>query len=393
MTDQTCPSCFSIASRPFYEVRGVPVHQVKLVRSHADALACTRGNIVLRFCSTCGFVWNAAFEPRLMIYQDDYESTQAGSPTFNSFHERLARDLIEHFDLYNRTVVEIGCGQGEFVSMLADLGNNRGFGFDQVIRQPGAVGRVTFVKDLYDQRYSDLRPDLVCCKMTLEHVHDTSAFIRSVRTTLGTHADVVVFFMIPEITRILARRAFCDVYYEHCSYFSPGSLGRLFRKAGFDPIDIWTDYDDQYVLIAARPGDGSGSWLPREHGPEVLEPKVRTFTRDVATDQARWRRRLADLHAAGKKVSLWGGGSKAVAFLTSLGVGRQIAYAVDVNPRRSGTFIAGTGQQIVAPAFLQDYQPDVVIIMNPIYHREITTALAEMGVHPEQIVSVEGPHS
>ena len=61
-----------------------------------------------------------------MRYEDDYESTQAVSPTFNRFHERLARDLIERFDLHGKRVVELGCGQGEFITMLAELGGNRG---------------------------------------------------------------------------------------------------------------------------------------------------------------------------------------------------------------------------------------------------------------------------
>jgi len=390
-TDPTCLSCGREASEQFYQVRGVPVHQVKLVRSRADALACRTGDIGLRFCSGCGFVWNAAFDPALMQYQDDYESTQAVSPTFNRFHDRLAKELVDRFDLHGKTVVELGCGQGEFVAMLADLGDNRGYGFDQVIRQEGAAGNTTLIKDFYGPRYTHLRPDFVCCKMTLEHVHETAAFVGGIRATLGEQSDALVFFMIPEITRILDLRAFWDIYYEHCSYFSPGSLGRLFRHTGFDPVDVWTDYDDQYVLIAARPGAGTGPWLANEHGPETLAPKVRAFTREIAEDQARWRGWLADLHAAGKKTVLWGGGSKGVAFLTTLGISSEVEYAVDVNPRRSGTFVAGGGQQIVAPEFLRDHQPDVVIIMSPIYRDEIQTALADMGVHPERVVSVETP--
>ena len=57
-----CPSCGGGALRPFYEVAGVPVHQVKLVRSRAAALACAKGDLALCFCPACGFVWNAAFE-------------------------------------------------------------------------------------------------------------------------------------------------------------------------------------------------------------------------------------------------------------------------------------------------------------------------------------------
>jgi hypothetical protein len=225
--------------------------------------------------------------------------------------------------------------------------------------------------------------------MTLEHVHNTGEFIRGLRATVGDRPETVVFFMIPEITRILNLAAFWDVYYEHCSYFSPGSLARTFRLAGLDPIEVWTDYDDQYVLIAARPGRGEGPVLANEAPPEALLPKVQTFAERVARDRERWLGRLREAKAAGQRTVLWGGGSKAVAFLTTLGVTDELAYAVDVNPRRSGTYIAGTGQQIVAPEFLKDYRPDLVIVMSPIYIPEIKAALDRMGVRPGTMIPVE----
>jgi SAM-dependent methyltransferase len=386
-----CPSCGAPAERPFYEVDGVPVHQVKLVRTHAQALNCARGDIRICFCASCGFIWNGAFDPTRMHYEDDYESTQAMSPTFNAFHERLARDLIERFDLHGKRVVELGCGQGEFITMLAEIGGNEGYGFDRVIRHPGTTGKVTFIKDWYADRYRDLAPDFVCCKMTLEHVQDVSTFLRSLRRTVGDRPESVIFFMIPEITRILSLRAFWDIYYEHCSYWSPGSLARAFRIAGFDPIKVWTDYGDQYVLIAARPGSGSGDVLLNEEPPAALAAQVRRFAQGVAADRALWRQCLDGLRRAGRKTVLWGGGSKAVAFLTTLDVREGIEYAVDINPRRSGTFLAGTGQQIVAPEFLAQYRPDVVIVMSPIYLPEIRTQLDNMGVRPQRLLTVETP--
>jgi SAM-dependent methyltransferase len=369
----------------------VPVHQVKLVHTRAQALNCARGDIRMCFCASCGFIWNGAFEPARMRYEDDYESTQAMSPTFNAFHERLARDLIERFDLHGKRVVEIGCGQGEFVTMLAELGGNEGYGFDRVIRHPGTTGKVTLVKDWYAEPYRRLAPDFVCCKMTLEHVYDVSTFLRSLRRAVGDRPESVIFFMIPEITRILNVRAFWDIYYEHCSYWSPGSLARAFRLAGFDPIKVWTDYGDQYVLIAARSGSGSGDILPNEEPPAALAAKVRRFTQGVAADRALWRQWLDGLRRAGRKTVLWGGGSKAVAFLTTLDVRAGIEYAVDINPRRSGTFLAGTGQQIVAPEFLAQYRPDVVIVMSPIYLPEIRAQLDNMGVRPQRLLTVETP--
>jgi hypothetical protein len=392
-TSRVCPGCQSETSTPFYSVPSVPVHQVQLVPSREAALACRRGHIGLRFCRRCGFVWNAAFDVALMRYDEDYESTQTVSPTFNRFHERLARDLIARFDLHGRTIVEVGCGQGEFITMLAEMGCNRGWGFDRVNRGEDGSPAVTFVKDFYGPAYADLAPDFVCCKMTLEHVHDTGAFLQSMRQAIGERPEAVIFFMIPEITRILELRAFWDVYYEHCSYYSPGALARHFRIAGFDPIDVWCDYDDQYVLIAARPGTGRSPTLAAEQPAAALAPKVEAFTEGVAADLAQWRSWLEERRRQGDKTVLWGGGSKAVAFLTTLGAGDEIAYTVDLNPRRSGTFIAGTGHRIVAPAALADDPPDALIVMSPIYLPEIKAQLHALGVQPAHLLSIEASPS
>ena len=135
-----------------------------------------------------------------------------------------------------------------------------------------------------------------------------------------------------------------------------------------------------------------GEVLSNEETPAALAAKFRSFAEGVTVDHARWRAWLDDRRRDGQKTVLWGGGSKAVAFLTTLDVQDGIAYAVDLNPRRHGTFIAGTGQQIVAPAFLAQYQPDTVLVMSPIYLPEITTQLHRLGVHPNHLLSVEAPN-
>ncbi len=53
---------------------------------------------------------------------------------------------------------------------------------------------------------------------------------------------------------------------------------------------------------------------------------------------------------------------------------------MDINPHKHGKFMAGTGQEIVAPEFLVDYDPDLVIVMNPVYTDEIRSELGRLGV-------------
>jgi hypothetical protein len=103
-----------------------------------------------------------------------------------------------------------------------------------------------------------------------------------------------------------------------------------------------------------------------------------------------WKVRLQEYLVAGSRIVLWGGGSKGVAFLTTLGITSGIEYVVDINPYRQGMFMAGTGQEIVSPGFLRGYQPDVVIVMNPIYRAEIRGDLERMGLSPELILVTDG---
>jgi hypothetical protein len=110
---------------------------------------------------------------------------------------------------------------------------------------------------------------------------------------------------------------------------------------------------------------------------------VQEFEQAAPARIAEWRERINRLRAAGRKAVIWGGGSKGVAFLTTLGLRDEIPYAVDVNPNKHGTFLAGNGQEVIAPARLKEYQPDVVIVMNPIYCSEIRRQLDELGLNAE----------
>jgi hypothetical protein len=377
----------------FYEVERVPVHSVLLMRTRAEALNYPKGDLRLGLCRRCGFIGNLEFDPGLHEYSGRYEETQGFSPTFNEFHRRLAEDLIERYGIRGKKVIEIGCGKGEFLALLCELGGNRGMGFDPAYvdgRLPGsATARIDFVKDFYSEKYSDCVADVVCCKMTLEHIHDVAAFVATVRRAIGDRASTAVFFQVPDTTRILREIAFWDIYYEHCSYFTPCSLGFLFSRCGFEVMRQWTGYGGQYLMIEARPGRRAPAGTPGPPaGLDELAKDVERFTAAVRTRLATWRTLLANLHSQGRRAVLWGGGSKAVAFLTTLGIRDEVPYAVDINPYKQGTFLPGPGQEIVAPGFLAGYKPDLVILMNPNYREEVSRALGELQV-PAELMSID----
>ncbi len=387
--DGICPSCKSGGMELFHEVAEVPTNSCILLTSEQEAADYPKGEIRLGFCPACGFISNLAFDSRLTEYSGRYEETQGFSSTFNAFHRALAERLVERFDLHGKDIIEIGCGKGEFLMLLCELGDNRGVGFDPGVHQdriPGeASERVRFIPDFYSEKYADYQSDFLACKMTLEHIHPAGDFIATVRRAIGERVGTNVFFQIPEATRILRDCAFEDIYYEHCSYFSPGSLARLFRANGFEVLGLSTEYEGQYLTIEARATQEPVSQipLPVEGDVDTLKELVRSFPERFEAKRRDCAALLDGCARDGKKVVIWGAASKAVAFLSTVAQSQIIRYGVDINPYRQGHFLPGSGLSIVGPDFLAEYRPDLVVIMNPVYRVEIARDLERMGVAPE----------
>jgi hypothetical protein len=74
-----------------------------------------------------------------------------------------------------------------------------------------------------------------------------------------------------------------------------------------------------------------------------------------------------------------------VGFLTHFNDLGLIKHVVDINPHMQGNFIPGIGIQYVDPKFLHTHKPDVVIIMNGVYEKEIAKMLLEMELTPQLI--------
>lgn len=382
----TCPNCGGADLSEFYRCADVPAHSMVLLRDRADAERFPTGEVTLAFCGDCGFITNTRFDPALGQYGDAYEASQSFSATFNAFHRKLADDLVKRYGLHCRDVMEIGCGQGEFLHLLCETGDNRGIGFDPAYNNAHGLntdgGRVRVVADFYSEAYADVAADFVCCKQTLEHIPDTGAFVRTVRRAIGDRPDTYVFFQVPDFLRIMQEGAFWDVYYEHCSYFTQPSLSYVFRHAGFDVLDSRVEYDGQYLMVEAKPGAEPTGGAVTAGDLDALVSWVGRFSWNCAYQVSQWRRELAEAQRRGERIVLWGGGSKAVAFLTTLGAGDEVAYAVDINPRKQNAYLAGTGHRVVAPAHLKDAPPDRVIVMNPIYMDEIRRDLTDLGLAP-----------
>jgi SAM-dependent methyltransferase len=391
----TCPACGEADLTGFHHVDRVPTNSCLLLDDLAEARSLSSGVLDLAFCGACGFISNRAFDPASAEYSSRYEETQAYSATFEDFGRDLARSWVERYELHGRHVLEIGCGKGEFLVWMLEAGVGSGTGIDPGVRPDRLTGiaddRIRWIADRYDDRWGHLQADAVVCRHTLEHIQPVRAFLSRLRTHLGDRDDAVVLFELPDVARVLQEAAFWDTYYEHCSYFSAGSLARLFRRCGFEVLDLARAYEDQYLLIEARPcatPAAAGVRSSLEDDLASLEAGISAFQRGYARLSSQWGAELASVASSGGRVVLWGGGSKAVAFLAALGEDEPVDGVVDINPHKHGRFLAGTGHRVLAPAELRSLRPSLVVAMNPIYLAEIRGELDGLGLADVRLVAL-----
>ena len=367
----------------------VPVNSITLWPSRESALQCPAGAIQLAFCLECGAIYNQAFDPAALHYDTRYDNSLHFSASFRQYAEALADQLIARFDLQGKDLVEVGCGKGDFLSLLCARGGNRGIGFDPTYESDRADAHAgqgfRVVRDFYSRAYAGEAADFVCCRHVLEHVIDPRAFLADIRQAISRRTNCGVFFEVPNALFTLCGMGIWDVIYEHCFYYAAAPLARLFRSCGFEVVKTYEAFGGQYLCLEAKPAatDSHASLSVNEDDLSALSSAVNVFAKRYQQQIGQWRRALKDLAQEGKRVVLWGAGAKGAMFLNAFRDVSNMQYIVDINPHKQGSFVPGTGQQVVAPDFLGEYKPDLIIITNPNYGEEIKRTVANLGVNAQ----------
>jgi SAM-dependent methyltransferase len=376
----------------FFAVDRQPV-LISALWSDADsARACRRGDIELAFCADCGFVWNVRFDPGLIEYDEQYDNSLHFSQTFQAYSQNLVERLVETYDLRNKTIVDIGCGKGNFLTMLCETGENSGFGFDPSYEgerpQSKTAKRITWSNEYYSEEHARIAADLISSRYVYEHIPNPNQFLRMVRRSITGPARAVVFFEVPNIDLIIRQGSVWDVIYEHCSYFGPESLSRSFFECGFEVLRLEETFGHQFLTVDARARTDDGIADVQEFGNLAkLKNDIGTFAKAQLEKQEAWRKRLAEWRQEHRRVVAWGAGAKAVGFLNMMQDDEVVTRVVDINPFKQGRYLSGTGQRIVAPEGLVNEPPDIVLMMNPIYRDEIASSLAGLGLSPELVAA------
>jgi hypothetical protein len=386
-----CDACAEATLVPFADLGDIPVFCGVHWADAGAARESPVGRMTLAYCPSCAYVRNVAFDPAVMVYDTTMDTNLHHSPAFQAFSAELVAHLAGRYRPAGKRILDVGCGQGEFLRELCHTGGATGVGYDAMYagkEGPDPSGAV--FHSGYAPRGAALPPfDLVTSRHWFEHINDPYEFLADLREQ-AAEREVYGYLEVPDAVYDLSTAGW-EVIYPHVSYFDASSLVRIVQRAGWRVEDTGTLFGGMFRFIeistgVAGPRRGSEP-IPGPAARESQLAAVATFQERHEAERAAWRERIGALVDQGARPVLWGAGSRGVQFLTFADADKRLAAVVDVNPRKWGRYLPVTAHQVQGPEILTELKPQAVIITNPSYRTEIADQLTALGVEAELLIA------
>jgi SAM-dependent methyltransferase len=311
-------------------------------------------------CAACGMVQLG--ELLADEFYEDYVMTVSHSPTMQRFQAEQARDLVERFALAGRRVLEVGCGDGNYMTLLAELGADvvglePSAPFRRLAEQAGHVVLAGYAADLEPLPGGPY--EAIVTREVLEHVPDPIDFLSTIRASLTP--DGVALVEVPSLEQALERGRFFDFFPDHLNYFSVGTLARALERSGFLVLEVTRGMNGEYLQAIVRADAGrDAAGLERTRGSIVRD--LRALEQECLAD--------------GRRLGVWGAGAKGLSVLAATEA-RGVSLLVDSDPHKQGRYTPGSGLLVEPVGRLRETPVDVMVVTAMAYVDEIVGQLRD----------------
>ena len=310
-------------------------------------------------CSGCGLVQlNNAPVP----YYKDVIRSSAISDEMKNFRIKQFAGFVQKFSLKGKKVIEIGCGQGEYLSIMQQSGVDV-YGLEhsaesvaQCVKNGLKVSKGFIENSNY--KLNDAPFDAFFILNFLEHLPDPNSTLRGIYNNLAD--DAVGLVEVPNFDMILRKNLFSEFIGDHLFYFTKETLSIALRLNGFEIIeynDVWYDY-----IISA-----------------IVKKRGKLDLSHFYKHQAKLKNEIEEYicRFKDKKVAIWGAGHQALAIISLMNLADKIRYVVDSAPFKQGRYTPATHIPIVSPDTLNSDPVNAVIVIAGSYSHEIAKIIRQ----------------
>lgn len=327
-----------------YRVEQLPIFQNRMYDTEAQARACPRGDVRLVQDLDTGLISNADFSSDLMVYDARYQNEQAISSQFRTHLGEVA-EIVER-TMGRVGLVEVGCGKGYFLEILAESG------FDITGFDPTYEGASPRIKRHYFEPGVGITAKALILRHVLEHIQGPYQFLENLRAANAGSGQI--YIEVPCFDWILAHRAWFDIFYEHVNYFRLADFERMFGRI----LESGRIFGGQYLYVVA---DLGSLRPPQAHAADPVS-FPQEFLRSMQT------------LGCSEVSAVWGGASKGVIFsLLRERLRQPVSLVIDINPAKQGRYLPASGMKVMSPQEGLAILPAgaTIYVMNSNYLQEI----------------------
>jgi hypothetical protein len=338
-------------------------------------------------CRNCWLVsLDHVVDPEV-LYRD-YLYVSSDSETMTAHMKHISDTCIQRFEIPPRSlVIELGSNIGTQLRFFGAVGM-RVLGVDparnlaQVANDNGIPTIPDFFSRELARRISKEHGSarLLLGRHVFAHVHDLAEIIAGAQSLLDPEFGIFVI-EVPYLLDMLAGKQFDTIYHEHLSYFSVGTLNRLFERYGMRIVDIERfPIHGGSILLAATPHEGRRQARPavaslleeEDHEGLTREARYRQFAEATREVQESLASLVRGLVAQGRSIAAYGATAKSSVLLGICGLGAsEIAYCTDTTPLKQGKVLPGTHIPIFPPTYAELHRPDYYLLLAWNYAEEI----------------------
>jgi len=203
-----------------------------------------------------------ASETELLGYYAGYYDSE--NLAFSPITEKRFADLLRSFEAYRRqnNILDVGCGSGHFLKVSMEKGwNAHGTEISSsAVDQLSRLGIKSFFGRLESAKYPDEFFDVVYCSEVIEHLLNPIMLLNEIGRIVRRGG--LLYVTTPNfnsLSRKVLGSRWRVIGKEHICYFTPKTLSRAARTAGFSKVIVSTRNIDPHELRKAFGRNSSDS--------------------------------------------------------------------------------------------------------------------------------------